>query len=139
MGAAGVQRRKIIYSFNMIFHTSVPYLDLLITNRLVEKSRNKVRHKTTAKGEAALRCFRELEEMIPETGVKEGPVRYIIWRANSNRKSTKLSKKETKAAFPGKSAENEFMKLSFITDRLMATLAQKFICFRRNAYEPSVD
>ena len=44
-------------------------MDLLIKNGLMEKAGGEVaRYKTTPKGEAALRCFRELEEMIPEIG-----------------------------------------------------------------------
>lgn len=48
-------------------------MDLLIKNGLVEKDECRMaRYKTTPKGEAALRCFRELEEMIPEMGGEAG-------------------------------------------------------------------
>jgi predicted transcriptional regulator len=54
----------------MNFHTVVPYLDLLITNGLMERAEGTiVRYRTTAKGEAALGHMRELEKMMPE---KEG-------------------------------------------------------------------
>ena len=45
----------------------VPYLDLLISNVLMERVDGTIaRYKTTAKGEAALGHMRELEKMMPE-------------------------------------------------------------------------
>ena len=71
-GGGGANKTQIVYSCNMNFHTVVPYLDLLINNDLVERSEGKlIRYRTTAKGEAALRCFRELEAMIPEMVMEE--------------------------------------------------------------------
>lgn len=44
-----------------------PYLELIIRNGLVVKVDGSVpRYKTTAKGEEALRCYRELEGLIPD-------------------------------------------------------------------------
>lgn len=58
---------QIIYQCNLNFNTVMPYLDLLLRNRLVVKTDGTVtKYKTTPKGAEALRCFRELEEMIPE-------------------------------------------------------------------------
>jgi predicted transcriptional regulator len=62
---------QIVYFCNLNFHSVVPYLDLLISNALMEKVEGSiVRYKTTAKGEEALGHMRELEKMMPEGKVK---------------------------------------------------------------------
>jgi hypothetical protein len=44
----------------------VPYLELITRNGLAERVEGGVpRYKTTAKGEEALRCMRELERLMP--------------------------------------------------------------------------
>jgi hypothetical protein len=46
----------------MNFHTVVPYLEMITRNGLADVVEGTmVRYRTTAKGEAALRCMRELE------------------------------------------------------------------------------
>lgn len=51
----------------------VPYLELITRNGLVVSMEGAVpRYKTTAKGMEALRCLRELEEMMPERWILQG-------------------------------------------------------------------
>jgi predicted transcriptional regulator len=52
----------------------VPYLELITRNGLVVGVEGEVqRYKTTEKGMEALRCLRELEELMPERGMlREG-------------------------------------------------------------------
>ncbi len=48
----------------------VPYIELLIRNGLAVLVEGGVtRYRTTAKGTEALRCYRELEKMMPERGI----------------------------------------------------------------------
>jgi predicted transcriptional regulator len=59
---AGANKTRIVYQVNMNFHTINPHLDLLIEKALIEVVQGKfVLYKTTAKGEKALECLREVE------------------------------------------------------------------------------
>jgi hypothetical protein len=63
----GGNKTQIVYSCNLNFHSVVPYLDLLISNALMERVEGTIaRYRITAKGEAALGHMRELEKMMPE-------------------------------------------------------------------------
>jgi predicted transcriptional regulator len=62
----GASKTHIIYNSNLNFRTVGPYIELLTKNGLaVRVDGTPTRYKTTAKGEEALRCFRELEELDP--------------------------------------------------------------------------
>jgi hypothetical protein len=62
----GGNKTQIVYESGLNFHTVVPYLELITRNGLAERVEDGVpRYKTTAKGEAALRCMRELERLMP--------------------------------------------------------------------------
>ena len=68
-GVGGANKTQIVYSCGLNFHTVVPYLELITRNGLAVKvDGTTLRYKTTAKGEEALRCLRELEELMPELG-----------------------------------------------------------------------
>ena len=55
-------KTQIVYSCGLNFHTVVPYLKMVTRNGLAEVAEGTiVRYRTTAKGEEALRCMRELE------------------------------------------------------------------------------
>ena len=63
----GANKTCIIYNCNLNFYTVVPYLDLLIKNRLVAKIDGAiVRYQITPKGTNALWHFGESEELIAE-------------------------------------------------------------------------
>jgi len=67
----GANKTQIVYSCNSNFRSVVLYLDLLISNGLMERAEGSiVRYRTTAKGEVALGHMRELEKMMPEGKVK---------------------------------------------------------------------
>lgn len=68
----GATKTQIVYSRGMNFHTVVPYRELITRNRLAVSVEGDVqRYKTTAKGMEALRCLRELEEMMRERNEDE--------------------------------------------------------------------
>ncbi len=69
----GASKTQIVYACNLNFHTVMPYLELITRNELAVGMKGEVlKYKTTAKGEEALRCMRELERLMPERGtVKE--------------------------------------------------------------------
>jgi hypothetical protein len=59
-------KTQIVHESGLNFHTVVPYLELITRNGLAERIEGGVmRYKTTAKGEKALRCMRELERLMP--------------------------------------------------------------------------
>lgn len=63
----GANKTQIVYSCNLNFRTVVPYLDLIIKNRLAERVEGEIpRYRTTSKGFEALRHFQEIEKLIPE-------------------------------------------------------------------------
>jgi predicted transcriptional regulator len=65
----GANKTQIVYACNLNFHTVMPYLELVTRNGLAERIEGGVpRYKTTAKGEEALRCMRELERLMSERG-----------------------------------------------------------------------
>jgi predicted transcriptional regulator len=64
--AGGANKTQIVYACNLNFHTVMPYLELITRNGLAERTEGGVtRYKTTAKGEKALKCMRELERLMP--------------------------------------------------------------------------
>jgi predicted transcriptional regulator len=62
----GGSKTRIVYASEMNFETIKPYLALLIESGLLEISNNSpLIYKMTNKGERALQCLREIEELIP--------------------------------------------------------------------------
>ena len=58
----GASKTQIVYSCGLNFHTVVPYLEMVTRNGLADVVEGTmVWYRTTAKGEEALRCMRELE------------------------------------------------------------------------------
>jgi predicted transcriptional regulator len=59
-----VNKTKVVYQANLNFGTVVPYLNQLIAKGLLEANADKFPlYRTTEKGEKALECFREIEEI----------------------------------------------------------------------------
>lgn len=70
--SVGQARRKLSMHATLIFTMCCPYLELITRNGLAERIEGGVmRYRTTAKGEEALRCMKELERLMPERGETE--------------------------------------------------------------------
>jgi predicted transcriptional regulator len=60
----GASKTKVVYQVNLNFKTINPHLYLLIEKGLLEVIQGKfILYKTTTKGERALECLREIEEI----------------------------------------------------------------------------